>query len=53
VDGKKLAEQLNGYSNYTFLTKSLSLPKGSHRVGIFAAGWDNSLQEKVFTLTVK
>lgn len=53
VDGKKTAEQLNGYSNYTFLTKSLTLSAGSHRVVIFAAGWDNSLEEKVFTLKVK
>jgi hypothetical protein len=53
VDGKKLAEQLNGYSNYTFLVKSLTLSPGSHRVVIFAAGWDNSLEEKVFTLKVK
>jgi FG-GAP-like repeat/Bacterial Ig domain len=53
VDGKKLTEQLNGFSNYTFLNQSLSLAKGSHTVGIFAAGWDNSLEEKKFTVQVK
>ena len=53
ADGKKLVEQLNGYSNYTFLSKSLSLSKGSHQVAVFAAGWDNSLQKKAFTLNVK
>jgi hypothetical protein len=53
VDGKKLVEQLNGFSGYTFLNHNLSLAKGTHRITIFAAGWDNSLQEKKFSLTVK
>jgi hypothetical protein len=53
VDGKKLVEQLNGFSNYSFLNRSLSLPAGSHAVTIYAAGWDNSLQKKTFTLSVK
>jgi hypothetical protein len=53
VDGKKLVEQLDGYSNYTFLNRSLSLSAGSHAVAIFAAGWDQSLQKKTFTLNVK
>jgi FG-GAP-like repeat/FG-GAP repeat len=53
VDGKKLVEQLNGFSNYTFLNHSLSLSAGSHAVTIYAAGWDNSLQKKTFTLNVK
>ena len=53
ADGKKLLEQLNGFSHYTFLNHSLSLAKGNHNMTIFAAGWDNSLQEKKFTLHVK
>jgi hypothetical protein len=53
VDGKKLVEQLNGFSGYTFLNHTLSLAKGSRQVTIFAAGWDNSLQEKKFSLTVR
>jgi hypothetical protein len=53
VDGKKLAEQLDGYSHYTFLKHSLALSKGSHAVAIYAAGWDQSLQKKAFTLNVK
>jgi hypothetical protein len=53
ADGKKLVEQLNGFSNYTFLNHSLSLSPGSHQVAIYAAGWDNSLQKKTFTLSVK
>ncbi len=53
ADGKKLVEQLNGFSGYTFLNHNLSLAQGSHQITIFAAGWDNSLQEKKFSLTVK
>jgi hypothetical protein len=53
VDGSKLAEQLDGFSNYTFLDHSLSLSPGSHKVTIFAAGIDQSLQKKSFTLSVK
>jgi hypothetical protein len=53
VDGKKITEQLNGFSNYSFLDETLNLTQGSHRVTIFAAGWDNSLQKKSFTLYVR
>lgn len=53
VDGKKSVGQLNGFSNYAFLNHSLSLSAGSHQVAIYAAGWDNSLQKKTFTLNVK
>ena len=53
VDGEKMAEQLNGFSNYSFLDKTLSLAQGSHQVAIFAAGWDNSLEEKSFNLNVR
>lgn len=53
VDGEKLVEDLNGFSHYTFLDRSLDLMSGKHRVDIYAAGWDNSLQEKSFDLTVK
>jgi hypothetical protein len=53
VDGKKLALQLDGFSHYTFLNRSLGLAAGSHAVAIYAAGWDQSLQKKTFTLKVK
>jgi hypothetical protein len=53
VDGKKVALQLDGFSHYTFLNRSVSLAKGTHNVAIFAAGWDQSLQKKTFALTVK
>ena len=53
VDGSKLAEQIDGFSNYTFLNHNLSLSSGTHKVAIYAAGWDQFLQEKTFTLTVK
>ena len=39
-------------SNYSFLDGSLLFTAGSHRITIFAAGADNSLQSKTFTLNV-
>ena len=46
VDGKKVALQVDGFSRYTFLNRSLSLSPGTHAVTVFAAGWDQSLQKK-------
>lgn len=53
VDGTKKVEQLGGFSHYSFLDKSISLTPGSHKVTIFAAGWDDWLEQKTFTLSVK
>jgi hypothetical protein len=53
IDGKKTVEQLNGFSNYSFLDDTLTLGQGTHQVSIYAAGWDNSLQEKSFSLYVR
>jgi hypothetical protein len=44
VDGVKQVEQLN---------HTLDLDSGSHQVDIYAAGWDNDLQQKSFTLNVQ
>jgi hypothetical protein len=44
VDGKKMAENLKGFSHYSFLDATLNLSPGTHRVAIFAAGWDNLVQ---------
>jgi len=52
VDGKKEIEQLNGFSNYTFLDRSVTLGSGNHQVNIYAAGIDNQLQEKSFKVYV-
>jgi len=53
VDGKKAAEQLtHAFSNYSFLDMSLPLTAGNHAITVFGTGWDNTLQEKSFTLTV-
>ncbi len=53
VDGSKVAEQLkDAFSNYSFLDASVSLAGGSHAVTVYAAGVDNSLQSKTFTLNV-
>jgi len=53
VDGTKKVEQLDGFSHYSFLDKAISMTPGSHKVTIFAAGWDNWLEQKTFTLSVK
>jgi hypothetical protein len=53
VDGNKRVEQSDGFSHYTYLNRSLSLRPGSHAVTVFAAGWDNWLESKSFTLDVK
>lgn len=52
-DGKKQAEQLAGaFTDYAFFNNSIPLAAGSHKITIFAAGWDNSLQSKAFTIDV-
>jgi hypothetical protein len=53
VDGKKVAEQIDGFSNYTFLDASATLSPGSHRLDVYAAGWDQWLVEHSETITVK
>ena len=53
VDGNKDAQQLaDAFSNYSFLNASVPLSAGSHNVTVYAAGWDNSLQSKSFTVNV-
>lgn len=53
VDGSKLAEQIDGFSYYTYLDRSVSLNPGTHNVTVYAAGWDQSLVKKSFTVSVK
>ena len=61
IDGKKAAENLKGFSNYSFFDKTLTLAPGTHHVGIFSSGWDNLTQQYdwtggpgvTFPLTVK
>ena len=53
VDGKKVAEQIDGFSRYTYLTRSVSLAPGNHSVTVFAAGWDQSTIKKTFTVAVE
>ena len=53
VDGAKVSEQLtHAFSNYSFLDASLTLGVGPHAITIFGTGWDNTLQQKSFNLTV-
>jgi len=53
VDGKKLAEQIYGFSGYAYLDRTVSLTPGTHQVGVFGAGWDQSTILKTFTVTVQ
>lgn len=53
ADGKKVAEQIDGFSQYTYLNRTVSLSPGTHRIDIYAAGWDQSTLRKSFTLTVQ
>ncbi|HWF66103.1 MAG TPA: VCBS repeat-containing protein [Acidobacteriaceae bacterium] len=53
ADGKKQAEQFAGaFTDYAFFNNSFPLAAGSHKITVFAVGWDNSLQSKSFTLNV-
>jgi VCBS repeat protein len=52
VDGHKVVEQIDGFSNYTFMDRSVTLAKGSHQVVIYAAGWDNWLEKTSFSRNV-
>lgn len=53
VDGVKKGQQLNGFSKYSYFDHTLDLNPGKHRIDVYAAGWDNSLEEKSFTLDVR
>ena len=53
VDGHKLGEQFSdALSKYAFFDRSFTLAAGSHNVTVFAAGWDNWLEDKSFSITV-
>jgi len=49
VDGKKLAENLKAFSHYSFLDATLDLLPGTHRVALYAAGWDNLVHSYMWT----
>ncbi len=53
VDGEKIGEDLNGFSNYSFFNHSFTMMNGTHHVDIYAAGWDNSLERQSFNLSVR
>ena len=53
ADGKKVAEQLtHAFSDYSFLDASAPLAAGKHAITVYGTGWDNTLQQKSFTLNV-
>ena len=53
VDGKKVDEQLkHAFSNYSFLDASIPMTLGTHTVTIFGTGWDDTLQQKTFSVDV-
>jgi len=54
VDGVKKYQQFaRDYSHAAFLDGTITLAAGSHKVTVYAAGEDNSLQSKSYTITVK
>jgi hypothetical protein len=55
VDGVKNYEQIasHDFSHYAFLQKALTLSTGSHKVTIYAAGYDNLLEKNTYTVTVQ
>ena len=50
VDGSKVAEQIDGFSYYTWLDQSVNLSPGAHSVTAYAAGWDQSLVKTTFVI---
>lgn len=54
VDGVKKYQQFGrDYSHAAFLDGTIVLPVGTHKVTVYAAGEDNSLQSKSYTITVR
>jgi len=55
VDGVKKSEQIayHDFSHYAFLNRTLTLSQGTHKVVIYAAGYDNMLEKNVYTFTVQ
>ena len=54
VDGVKKYQQFaRDFSHYAFLDTTVTLPVGTHHVSVYAAGQDNSLQRKDYTITVQ
>lgn len=55
VDGVKRYEQLakHDFSHYGTLNCTLTLTTGTHNVTIYAAGYDNLLEKKSYTITVQ
>lgn len=55
IDGVKRHEQLakRDFSHYAHLNTTLNLSAGTHKVAIYAAGYDNMLEKKVYSITVK
>jgi len=50
VDGSRVAEQIDGFSYYTWLDQSVNLSPGTHNVTAYAAGWDQSLMKTSFII---
>jgi hypothetical protein len=54
VDGAKKYQQFaRDFSHGAFFDGTITLAPGTHRVTVFAAGEDNSLQKKTYNITVK
>jgi hypothetical protein len=53
VDGVKKFQSRYAWGFYGFLDTTLTLSPGTHAITIDSAGWDNSLQSKKYSITVK
>ncbi|MGA3194817.1 MAG: VCBS repeat-containing protein [Terriglobales bacterium] len=52
IDGKKLSETYEVFANEGFGDVKLRLTPGSHRVGLFAGGFDGTVQKTSYMITV-
>jgi hypothetical protein len=53
IDGKKRSEKYEVFANEGFSNVKLTLALGSHHVGLFAGGFDGTVQHTSYDITVK
>ena len=55
IDGVKRYQQIakRDFSRYAHMNTTLTLTAGTHKVAIYAAGYDNMVEKKVYSITVK
>ena len=55
IDGVKRYQQIakRDFSHYAHMNTTLNLTAGTHKVAIYAATYDNMVEKKVYSITVK